>query len=66
MVHHHISKNLNAIAGASDEGFNTTVLPVTTEATVMPAMIASGKFHGGITAPTPSGTYSRWFCSPGI
>ena len=27
-----------------------------TAAVVMPTQIASGKFHGGITAPTPSGT----------
>src|ERR1041385_133494 len=60
------SSDAPAIAGASDDGFKTTVLPVTTEAAVMPAMIAHGKFQGGITAPTPSGTYSRWFCSPGM
>ena len=44
-----------AMAGASLDGLRMTVLPVTTAAAVMPAMIASGKFHGGITAPTPSG-----------
>src|ERR1051325_2149271 len=49
------SKNFAAIAGESCEGFSTTVLPVTTAAMVMPAIIAHGKFHGGITAATPSG-----------
>jgi hypothetical protein len=28
---------------------------VTMEAAVIPAMMAKGKFHGGMTAPTPSG-----------
>ena len=42
------------MVGESLDGFSTTVLPQTTDATVMPHMIASGKFHGGITAPTPS------------
>ncbi len=54
------------MAGESLEGFNTTVLPVTTAAVVIPARIASGKFHGGITTPTPSGMYSHLFFSPGL
>ena len=49
------SANFAAMVGVSLEGFSTTVLPVTSAATVIPAMIASGKFHGGITTPTPSG-----------
>ena len=36
-------------------GFITTVLPVTSAATVMPVCIASGKFQGAITAVTPRG-----------
>src|SRR6185437_4815658 len=48
-------KNFAAIVGESLDGFRMTVFPVTTAATVMPAIIASGKFQGGITAPTPSG-----------
>ena len=44
------------MVGASLEGFRITVFPVTMEAAVMPAIIASGKFQGGMTAPTPSGT----------
>ncbi len=49
------STNFAAIVGESLEGFRITVLPLTMEAIVMPAMMAQGKFHGGITAPTPSG-----------
>src|SRR5262249_52657196 len=59
------SKNLNAIAGESCEGFTTTVLPQTIAAMVIPAMMAQGKFHGGITAPTPSGIYCSVSFSPG-
>jgi len=47
----------------SGEGFKTVVLPVTTALIVIPAIIANGKFHGGIIAPTPSGTYSNEFFS---
>src|SRR3954463_12034415 len=49
------SKNFAAIVGESLEGFRMTVLPQTTAAVVMPAIMAQGKFHGGITAPTPNG-----------
>src|SRR3954469_15978963 len=49
------STNLAAIVGESLDGFRITVFPVTIEAAVIPAMIANGKFHGGITAPTPNG-----------
>jgi hypothetical protein len=49
------STNLAAMVGASLEGLRMTVLPVTMEAAVMPAMMAKGKFQGGMTAPTPSG-----------
>ena len=44
-----------ATAGDWLAGLITTVLPATSAATAMPAMIASGKFHGGMIAPTPSG-----------
>ncbi len=54
-----MSANLAAMVGESLEGFNTTVFPVTMEAVVIPTMMAAGKFHGGITAPTPSGMYFR-------
>ena len=57
--------NFAAMVGESPEGFRMTVLPQTMEASVMPPMMAAGKFHGEITAPTPSGMYQRWSCSPG-
>src|SRR6185312_7800456 len=53
------SKNLAAMVGESLEGFRMTVLPQTIAAEVMPAMMAQGKFQGGITAPTPRGMYCR-------
>src|SRR6266568_547666 len=59
------STNLAAIVGESLEGFRMTVFPVTMAAAVIPAIIAKGKFHGGITAPTPRGIYSNWLRSPG-
>src|SRR5262249_60249102 len=59
------STNFAAMVGESLEGFNTTVLPETIDASVIPAMMAQGKFHGGITAPTPSGMYCSVSCSPG-
>src|SRR5581483_10312002 len=49
------SNNLAAMVGESLEGLSTTVFPQRTDATVMPHMVASGKFQGEITAPTPSG-----------
>ena len=49
------SKNLAAMVGESLDGLSTTVLPHTIDAAVMPHIIASGKFHGGMTAPTPRG-----------
>ena len=54
------------MAGESLDGFNTIVFPVTMEAVDIPTNIASGKFQGGITIPTPSGKYSIVFFSPGI
>jgi hypothetical protein len=43
------------MAGLCSAGLNTTVLPVTSADAIMPAGMAQGKFHGGMTAPTPSG-----------
>ena len=54
------------MVGASLEGFRITVLPVTMEAAVMPAMMAKGKFQGGITAPTPSGMIEELVALAGI
>jgi hypothetical protein len=58
--------NWKAIAGEVLAGLSTTVLPVTKEALVIPVMMAAGKFHGGMTAPTPSGMYTSSFSSFGI
>ncbi len=41
--------------GDCSAGLSTTALPVTSAAAVIPAGIASGKFHGAITAQTPRG-----------
>ena len=41
------------MAGVCSAGFRTTGLPVTSAATVMPVGMASGKFHGAMTTPTP-------------
>ena len=57
--------NISAMPTASEEGFKTTVFPVTSAAVVIPVRIASGKFQGGITAQTPSGMNSSWLRSPG-
>ena len=54
-----MSMNLAAMVGESAAGFRITVFPVTSDATVIPAMIAHGKFQGGMTTPTPSGIYTR-------
>ena len=59
------SKKIAAMVGASGDGFSTTVLPQTIAAKVIPARIARGKFHGGITAPGPSGIWSKSPDSPG-
>ena len=53
------------MVGVSLDGLITTVLPATSAATVMPTRIASGKFHGGMITPTPSGRYSSSSFSPG-
>src|SRR5271163_4209961 len=49
------SRNFAAMVGESGDGLSTTVLPQTIAAAVIPAIIAKGKFQGGITAPTPNG-----------
>jgi len=42
-----------ATAGACSAGLSTTVFPVTSAAEHIPAGIASGKFHGDMTAHNP-------------
>ena len=46
---------LTADSGVSDDGLNTTVLPHTSAGMIFHDGIAIGKFHGVITAQTPSG-----------
>ncbi len=41
--------------GDCSAGLSTTVLPVARPAAVMPIGIATGKFHGEMTATTPRG-----------
>ena len=60
-----ISCSRSAISDDCSAGFITTVLPVTSAAVVMPARIASGKFHGAITTATPRGSHAVVFSSPG-
>ncbi len=55
----------NAHAGDCSAGLSTTAFPVASAAAVIPHGIASGKFHGEITAVTPRGTYDRSLRSPG-
>ncbi len=42
-------------SGGVDRGLQDDRVAVTMEAAVIPAMMAKGKFQGGMTAPTPSG-----------
>ncbi len=48
------STSLAAMTGAVLAGFRITGLPATSAAAVMPAVIASGKFQGGMTTHVPS------------
>jgi len=50
------SARRNPLSGASEEGLNTTVLPVTSAGAIFRAGIDTGKFHGVITDTTPSGS----------
>ena len=59
-------KYFQPVSGESLEGFRTTVFPATTAAEVIPARIASAKFQGGTTTPTPRGMYRSSLLSVGI
>ena len=41
--------------GVCSAGLNRTVLPVTSAAVTIPQGMASGKFQGAMTTPTPRG-----------
>ena len=51
--------------GACSAGFNTTAFPVASPADTIPKGIATGKFHGAITATTPRGRQRSSLRSPG-
>ena len=50
--------------GVCGAGLATTVVPVTSAATVCPRKIASGKFQGAIVAHTPLPSSRNVFRSP--
>ena len=41
------------MSGVCSAGLKHTVLPATSAAVTMPVGMASGKFHGAMTTPTP-------------
>ena len=51
-----ISVSACAVAGVSDAGFMTTVLPKASAGALFHAGIAIGKFQGVISPKTPSGS----------
>ena len=55
----------SAQAGDCSAGLSTTALPVARPAEIIPSGIASGKFHGEITATTPRGDERISLRSPG-
>ena len=61
---HKMSHMILAIPGVCSAGFTTAQFPVTSAATVIPAQIASGKFHGLMIAATPRGWYHCSSSSP--
>ena len=50
------STRRSATPGVCSAGLNSTAFPATSAAVTMPVGIASGKFHGEITTPMPSGS----------
>ena len=55
----------SAHAGACSAGLRTTALPVASPAATIPSGIATGKFHGEITATIPRGRQRSSLRSPG-
>ena len=51
-----IRSNSSAVSGVSSAGLSTTVLPAASAGPSFHAAIVSGKFHGTISATTPSGS----------
>ena len=52
--------------GVSPLGFQTTALPQSSAGAIFQAGICTGKFHGVITATTPTGTRSVRTSSSGV
>jgi hypothetical protein len=52
--------------GACSAGLSSTAFPVARPAAAIPQGIATGKFHGEMTATMPRGTYWSVLRSPGI
>ena len=48
--------NSSAVSGVSSAGLSTTVLPAASAGASFHDAIVSGKFHGVISATTPSGS----------
>ena len=51
---------------ASGAGLRTTALPAASAASTPPAGMDSGKFQGGVTTTTPSGSIRQSLTSPAI
>ena len=51
-----IRSNSSAVSGVSSAGLSTTVLPAASAGASFQDAIVSGKFHGTISATTPSGS----------
>ena len=58
----------SAVSGVSSAGLSTTVLPAASAGAIFQAAIVSGKFHGVMSATTPSGsrTVNAWPPPTGI
>ena len=54
----------SAVSGVSSAGLSTTVLPAASAGAIFQAAIVSGKFHGVMSATTPSGSRTVNACPP--
>ena len=60
-----IRSNSSAVSGVSSAGLRTTVLPAASAGASFHEAIVSGKFHGVISATTPSGSRNVIVTPPG-
>ena len=58
------SAKRSAVSGVSSAGFSTTVLPAASAGPSFHEAIVSGKFHGVISATTPTGSRTVKACPP--